>query len=326
MLKTTRSPCAAALTLMLAFISSGCVIVSANINPFGSSPEPLDEHEVSGSGRERIVLLDITGPITSHAGSSTFGLASRESTVTKVDAVLRKAREDDRVRAVVLRINSPGGTVTASDVLYDQVKRFKSDTGIPVIAEIQDVGASGAYYAALAADEIVAHPTSVIGSIGVVLQSVNVTGLMSKIGVTNQTIATGEMKDIGSPLSEMTSEERRVLQSVVDDMYDRFLALVRQNRTNLTEEMDRQMQDGRIFSAPQALAGGLVDRLEYLEETIEHTKRRIGLQDATVVVYRQPDALVRGIYSRANPAPVQVNLLSPDIIPSSPQLLYQWLP
>src|SRR5690606_10042416 len=128
-------------------------------------------------------------------------------------------------------------------IVYEQVRRFKKERNVPVIAEILDVGASGGYYAALAADEIVAHPTSIVGSVGVVLQSVSLAGLMQKVGVRNQSIATGEMKQLGSPLNEMTDAERAVLQRVVDDMYERFLALVRESRPNLTEEADRLLQD-----------------------------------------------------------------------------------
>jgi len=283
---------------------------------------------VSGSGSARIVLLDIDGEISSESRDSAFGLQLRESTVSRVDAALQKASEDDRVVALILRVNSPGGTVTASDILYDQIRRFRRRTDVPVTAVILDVGASGAYYTALAADEIVANPTSIVGSIGVVLQSVSVSGLMQKIGVRNQSVATGDMKQLGSPLNEMTAEERAVLQSVVDDMYDRFLALVHEHRPNLTEEADRQLRDGRIFSAEQALAGGLIDRIEYLDDSIERVKRNTGVEEATVVLYRQPNEHVRGVYSHAAVGPPQVNLFNLDsaLLPKTPRLLYLWTP
>jgi len=316
------------LSTALSAALSGCFVISGNVNPFSSSAKPLEEHKVSGSGRNRIVLLDISGPITSQPSGDPFGLHTRESTVARVDAALRKARDDDRVRALILRINSPGGTVTASDIIYSEIKRFRQDTNLPVIAEIHDIGASGAYYAALAADEIVAHPTSVVGSVGVLMQSVSVSGLMKKIGVANQTITTGEMKTSGSPLDEMTPEQRAVLQSVVDDMYDRFVSLVVENRPNLTEEMDRQMRDGRVFSARQAVAGGLVDRIEYLDDTIARAKQKAGIEDATVVMYKQPNEYVRGPYSQSGVAPTQMNLfnIAPGATPATPRLLYQWIP
>jgi len=314
--------------LCVATLCSGCVFVSGNVNPFARSQQPLEEHVLSGSGSDRIVLVDVSGEITSQPSGNAFGIVVRESTLSKVEGALDMAAEDDRVRALVLRINSPGGSVTASDILYNEIRSFRQSTRVPVVADIHDVGASGAYYAALAADEIVAHPTSVVGSIGVLLQSVSVSGLMKKIGVSNQTITTGAMKDAGAPLDEMSSEERAMLQSVVDDMYDRFVQLVRENRKNLTDEMDQQMRDGRIFSAQQALAGGLVDRIEYLDETIERLKRKLALTEASVVIYRQPDEPVRGLYSQAGPSPMQVNLLNmgDSLAPSTPQFLYRWLP
>ena len=313
---------------ILALCVSGCVIVSGNINPFSGSTEPLVEHEVSGSGGDKIVLLDISGEITSQSSSSAFGLQTIESTLARTEAALQLARDDDDVRAVILRINSPGGGVTASDVLYQQIRRYRDATSTPVIAAIDDVGASGAYYAALAADEIVAHPTSVVGSIGVVMQGMNFTGLMKKLGVETQTVKTGEMKDIGSPFEKMSDDERRVLQSVIDDMYDRFLGLVRKNRPQLSAEMSQKITDGRIFSAKQALDGGLIDRIEYLEDTIEHVKRSAGLGEATVIVYRQANDYVRGIHSRLGTTPNQSGVLNigAAVAPRSPRLLYQWIP
>ncbi len=325
---TPHSLVASALIASMALALSGCIVVGANLNPFPGGTKDLEEYRVSGSGRARIVMLDITGEITSEASGSAFGLTVKESTVSRMEAALQMAAEDDRVAALILRLNSPGGTVTASDILYEQIRRFKQKAAVPVIAEVVDVAASGAYYVALAADEIVAHPTSIVGSIGVILQSVSLSGLMQKIGITNQSIKTGEMKDIGSPLSEMSDAQRAVLQGVVDDMYDRFLQLVHENRPGLTKEADQQLRDGRIFSAQQALAGGLVDRIEYLDETIERTKRTAGIDEATVVVYRQPSEHVRGIYSQAGSGSVQMNLLNLDAaaLPKTPRLLYLWNP
>jgi protease-4 len=325
------SRCRRPLALLLAALvlqSTGCFVISGNVNPFASAGKPLEEHTVSGSGRDRIVMVDITGEITSESTGSAFGLTVKESTVSRTEAALRKALDDDRVVALIVRINSPGGTVTASDILYEQIRRFKKESSVPVIAEVVDMAASGAYYAALAADEIVAHPTSVVGSVGVIMQSVSLSGLMQKIGVRNQSVKTGEMKDIGSPLTEMTEAQRQVLEGVVGDMYQRFLQLVRENRPKLTDEADKQMQDGRIFSARQALSGGLIDRIEYLDQTIERTKRMVGVDEATVVVYRQPSEFVRGIYSQAGNGSLQMNLLNVEAtaLSPAPRLLYLWVP
>jgi len=320
--------CFAIAVLAALAIQPGCVLVTGNeLSPFSRRSRPLREHVVAGEGRNRIVLIDLSGEITDQSAER-LGVATREGTVALVDAALRAAEEDDRVKAVILRVNSPGGTVTASDILYARLMSFKEKRRIPLYALIMDIGASGAYYTSLAADQIIANPTAVVGSIGVIFQSVSLAGLLGKIGVSNQTVKTGAMKDMGSPLSTMTAEQRQVLETLIGEMQERFVGLVRERRSGLTPEMDRLMQDGRVFSANQALAGGLVDDIDYLEGTIDRAKRAAGLTAATVIQYRQPDDYARGIYARGGESPLQVNLVNLDSSPlaSTPRFLYQWIP
>ena len=147
---------------------------------------PLEESTVDGSGADKVLLIDLAGVL---AEEPVFTLESRPQVplLARVREELEKAEDDDRVRAVVLRINSPGGTVTASDILYHEVMRFKARRKVPVVASILDVGASGGYYVALAADRILVHPTTVTGSIGVLMLTVNASGLLEKIGVSAPT-------------------------------------------------------------------------------------------------------------------------------------------
>jgi len=193
---------------------------------------------------------------------------------------------------------------------------------------VLDVAASGGYYAALAGDEIIASPTTVTGSIGVIFTSVSLEGLMDKVGVRNQTVASGKMKDIGSPLRTMTPAERQVLESLIGDLQQRFVSLVRERRPHLTDQMNADMVDGRVFSAQQALAGGLVDNIGYLDGTIERAKLLAGLREATVVRYRRSDESGETIYSRASVGPPQVNLLNLNFesMPHTPNFLYLWSP
>lgn len=319
---------ALAILAVVLFVPSGCVLVTGNeLSPFSRKVQPLREQVLSGKGRERIALIDLSGEITDQPVSA-LGVETREATVSLVDAALRKAEDDDRVKAVILRVNSPGGTVTASDTLYDRILRFKKERRIPVYAAIMDIGASGAYYTALAADQIIAHPTAVVGSVGVIFQSISLAGLLGKIGVANQTVKTGAMKDIGSPLTTMTPEERRVIEGLIGEMQERFVGLVRERRAALTPEMDRLMQDGRVFTAKQALAGGLIDDIDYLAGTIERAKRAAGLDSATVVQYRPPNDDARGIYARGTNSPLQVNLVNFEAPggAAGPRFLYQWIP
>jgi protease-4 len=309
-------------------LASGCVFISGDINPFSRRPQPLEERVVSGSGRKKILLMDISGVITSEERGDALGLRTSESTVARVEGELQMAAADDKIAAVVVRINSPGGTVTGSDIIYDMLLRFKTEYDVPLLVQMLDVAASGGYYTALAGDEIVASPTSVTGSIGVIFTSVSLEGLMNKVGVSNQTVASGAMKDIGSPLRTMTPAERQVLESLVGDMQERFVGLVRERRPHLTEQMNAEMVDGRVFSAQQALAGGLVDNIGYLDGTIERAKQRAGLREATVIRYRRSDESGDTLYSRASVGPPQVNLVNLNLesITRTPNFLYLWSP
>ena len=318
------------LAVLLTLTAGGCVFITGDFDPLSRRPRPLTEQVVSGSGDSKILLMDLSGVITSEERAGPLGLGGRESTVARVQAELEAAGEDDDVRAIVVRINSPGGTVTASDIIYTGLMRFKTEHRVPVLVQMMDVAASGGYYAALAGDEIIATPTSVTGSIGVIFTNISVAGLMDKIGVLNQTVASGAMKDIGSPLRTMTPAERAVLQSLVGDLQARFVGLVRERRPTLTPEMNTTMTDGRVFSADQALQGGLIDGLGYLDGTIERAKQRAGVAEASVIRYRRGDEYADTINARAD-VPTQVTQISllnfeERALPQGPSFLYLWQP
>lgn len=319
--------------LLMLWCLPGCVLITGEFNPFASKPEPLEEHVVSGHGSAKVLLLDVSRIISGEDEEGAFGIKRRESTTARVRQELEQAGKDDRVRAVVLRINSPGGTVTASDIVFQEIMRFKAERHVPVVAQMLDMATSGGYYVALAADEIVASPTTVTGSVGVVMYGVNLSGLMEKLGVTNQTLKAGERKDIGSPLRRMTPEEQRILQDVLNQMQQRFLGLVQTQRPNLAETAMQTISDGRILSADQALQAGLVDRIGYLDDTLQLAKQRAGVSDARVVLYRRPDDYAENIYStaavRAPLASMQMNLLNVNLSGlglSTPNFMYMWLP
>lgn len=326
--RPSRSSFARAILVVLAgALLPGCFFLTGDIDPFDSKPKPLEERLVGGQGREKIVVIDISRLISEQDEESPLGLGTRPSLVSRVQAEMDLAAKDSRVKALVLRINTPGGTVTASDILYQRLMRLKADRKIPVVAQFMDMATSGGYYVGLAADEIVAHPTTVTGSIGVVLYAVSLEGLLDKIGVRNQTVKSGAKKDMGSPLRNMTEEERQLMEGVLGEMKDRFVGLVRERR-HLTPEAEQTISDGRILTASQAKALGLVDRIGYLEDGIEQAKARAGLSEARIVMYRRPSEYAETIYSRA-PAAAQVfNLINVDFGPylRAPQFLYLWLP
>jgi protease-4 len=283
--------------VLLAALPLGCI----SINLPGGPPPPLVETVVHGESGEKILLLSLDGILTGVPEARFFG--SGISPVARVQEELERAREDDSVRGLLLRINSPGGTVTASDVLYQAILRFKRERGVPVVAQLMGVAASGGYYVAMAADRVIAQPTTVTGSIGVIFGGVNLAGLMEKIGVEDQTLVSGPFKDAGSMLRPMSDAERAQLQSVLTDMYDRFVEVVGQGRPGLQGEAIRELADGRIYSAPQALELGLVDQIGSLEDGVEATRLAAGLSEARVVTYHRPREYRNNLYSASVDAP-----------------------
>ena len=312
----------------LALGTTGCFVVLGN--PLGvlQRERPLEETTVEGEGRDKVLLVDISNVITDLPTRHAFGLIEEESTVGRVQSELKKAAKDERVKALVLRINSPGGGVTASDDVYGELVGFKRERKVPVVAALGDVAASGGYYVACAADQVVAHPTTVTGSIGVILVSLNVEGLLGKIGVRNETFKAGEHKDLLSPLRGATPEERRIVQSILDSLHARFVGVVREARPKLDTGRLAELTDGRIFDASQALAAGLVDRIGGLRDAIDVAKKASGLETARVVMYRRADERRENIYSRAG-GPAQVNVLPVDLGAlggGGPRFMYLWAP
>jgi protease-4 len=295
----------------------GCTFLKVNI---GEEVQPLTEKVVSGEGRDKVLLLDISGVIMGGDGEPVLGGRKKPGLIVRTREALDRARQDERVKAVVLRINSPGGGVTASDILYHELKKFKQETGVKIVAHIMDVGASGAYYAALAADAITAQPTSVTGSIGVIMYRVDVTGLMQKVGVQTVEIASAEKKGIGSPFRTLTAEERKIFQDFIDSLYTRFTGLVAEER-KLTPDNVRKMADGRIFTSAEAKAGGLIDGVGYLEDAIELAKKQANLSQARVVTYFRPGEYKANIYSLN-----LINLDLGDLADPGAKFLYLWWP
>ena len=312
----------------LALGTSGCFVSLGSLGALRGE-RPLQETRLEGEGRAKILLVDVSNVITDLPTKHAFGLLEEESTVARVHAELKKAADDERVKAIVLRVNSPGGGVTASDDVYGEIVRFKNERKVPVVAALGDVAASGGYYVACAADRIVAHPTTVTGSIGVIMTSLNLEGLLAKVGVRNQTFKAGEHKDILSPLRGATAEERRIIQSILDDLHARFVSVVREGRPKLDVSRLAELTDGRILDARQALAAGLIDQIGDLHAALEVAKTAAGVDQARVVAYRRPDETRENIYSAARGAPAQVNVLPVDLgalATSGPRFMYLWAP
>lgn len=273
-------------------LALGSILLAVLIGWFGFAVfKPQESSGVStttkviktGSSDQTIAVLNVTGVIVDTTTNQS--IFSAETGVVSSEEMIKKLAEietNDQIKAVILKINSPGGTVVASDQLYKKVAEVA--TIKPVIASFGDVAASGGYYIAMGATKVMAHPSSITGSIGVIFQTINASELLTNVGVKMVAIKSGELKDIGSPGRPMTEQERAVLQSVVDDAYAEFVSVV-QHGTSLSEAEVKKAADGRIYSGKQALALGLVDQLGGFDDAITLAAAEAGLSDPQVVSY-----------------------------------------
>ncbi len=278
---------------------------------------------------DKIAVVDISGVLMNRERG---GLLTRgENPVAFLTEKLNRAAQDDQVKAVVLRINTPGGGVTASHLMYEEVLAFKERTGRPVVAMMLDLATSGGYYVACACDEIVAHPTTVTGSIGVIMLTVNFSGALNKLYIKTNVFKSGPLKDAGSPFRDMTEQDRKIFQGLIDNYYEGFLRAVERGRPELSPDRIRELADGRVYSAQEALKNGLVDRIGSIREGIAVAKERCGAEKVRVVMYHRPLGWAPNYYAQA-PAgqPSTVNLLNvnlPDWFrPSTPRFMYLWAP
>src|SRR6267143_3448704 len=203
----------------------------------------------------------------------------RDGTVTGVQTCalpIWEAADDRTVSAIVVRIDSPGGDGTASDLIWSELVRARKVKGKPVIASMGDVAASGGYYVAAGADAIFAEPGTVTGSIGVFVGHFDASELMGKLGLNLETVKRGASADLFSPNRSLTERERKTLQSWVDNFYDGFVSRVAEARGLSKADVDRVAQ-GRVWTGAQALDRGLIDRIGGLEDALAEAKRRAGL-------------------------------------------------
>jgi protease-4 len=191
---------------------------------------------------------------------------------------LSRFRDDESVRGFVVEIRSPGGVAGTAQSMYSELSRLREEDDRPVVAWIGEIGASGGYYLALGADSILALPSSITGSIGVIMEFPNAGELLRKAGVDLEVVKSGELKDLGSPVRDLTEQERRVLQDLVDDVYAQFVSAVAENR-GMDRDSAVSLADGRVMSGAQAVDAGLVDRTATLSEAVGVVGRMAGLGD-----------------------------------------------
>lgn len=297
-------------------------LISSLQDYFSPADAPQERyHSLSEIAQEKIAIIDISGAILDGEGFEK----------NQIDAV----REDDSVVAVVLRINSPGGTVTGSDYLYHHITELRQDRDLPVVVSMGSVCASGGYYIAMAVGDqencIFAEPTTWTGSIGVVIPHYDLSGLLERYNVKDDSVVSHRHKLMGSPTRELTpearEEERVILQELVDISFEEFKQIVRNGRPGLdqNEQAWEKITSGRIFTAPQAKELGLIDQLGFLEVAIERAAEMAGRDSDTLrcVQYKKPPTTLGSLLSaKAEPRGVLSGELESLIDLTAPRAYY----
>jgi protease-4 len=275
--------------------------------------------------QHKIAVVDVDGLLLN---VDMTGLGSRgENPVELFREKLDCIASDSQICAVVLRINSPGGGVAASDMMWHDLMGFKQRRCLPVVACLMDLGTGGAYYLATGADHIIAHPTSVTGGMGVILNLYNLQDMMAQFNVIATPIRSGDHVDMGSPVRAMSPDSRKILQDMADEFHNRFQQVVQQRRPGHDSKRNEDF-DGRIFTAQQALERGLIDQIGYLDDAITDAKAMAKLDTARVVIYHRNSDRGRNIYATTPNVPLQSALL-PLSVPGLdrsklPTFLYLW--
>ena len=317
--------CALVLGLSLFFniMLAGTVGALANAE---AAKDQLNKVVDDGDGDGHIVVVDIKGVISNQSEDTMFG--EGQSLQQRVMKTLRQIQEDDDVQAVILNIDTPGGGVTSSDIIHHEISKLRK-ANVPVVTIMGDLCTSGGYYIAVASDYIIARPTSLTGSIGVILGLMNAHQLAEKIGVEATPVTSGAMKDAGSPWRPMTTDERGQFQYVVDELYTRFVDLVLEGRmgkqglntdTETARAQIAPLTDGRVITAQQALKGGLIDGVGHWEEAVAKARELAG-SEAPVIRYNQPQTFF-DLFKVEQPAPLKPLGLQNEIT----RFEYRWRP
>lgn len=317
----------------------GCGALTFTVGVSASEQELQEKAvETEGGATSKVAMIDVSGLIMNARKSGL--LREGQNPVSEFREKLDKAAGDSDVKAVLLRINSPGGTVTATDIMYRELNRFKKKTGKPVVVMMMDVAASGGFYLSCAGDYVVAYPSTVTGSIGVIIQTVSFKPAMDRLGIHAEALTSGKNKAAGSPFGNMTDSHRSILQGLVDDFYGKFSKVVRDAKPNIPADKFADVTDGRVFSGTDAKELGLVDQVGDLYDAFDEAKRRANLSKAKLVLYHRPLSYVASPYSTspmgeadrrtASAVGTQINLLQLNLneLPgaSTAGFYYLWQP
>lgn len=298
--------------------------------PSTSAHSPIVAMPVEGRGDctgPKVALVDVDGLLLNFNFTGPY--SAGDNPVDLFRAKLDAAASDADVCAVVVRINSPGGAAAACDMMWRELKAFRDKTQRPVVVGLMDLGTSGAYYLATAGDRIIAHPLTVTGGVGVVLNLYNLRDFMNTYNIFSQTIKAGKHIDTGSMTAALTPEAKAVLQGIADEFYDHFKNVVQKQRPAL-KLADGTTLDGRVFTAKQALERGLIDRVGYLDDAIAEARALAGQPAARAVLFHRQNDPAHTPFATTPNLPLQAALLPislPGIDRSRlPTFLYLWQP
>lgn len=310
--------------LMMIFVAITSLAVMGGAGSAG--PGKLRETVITPSAAgDKIAVIRIEGLITEQGVGGLF--ADRGTDVEFVKKQVDQALDDPHVKAIVLKVNSPGGGAAASDMMYHELTRLQ-DRKIPVVVHMGAVAASGGYYVAMAGQHIVAQRTCITGSIGVIGQLLTMREMLEeKVGVKVHTITSGPMKGVGSPFSDLTPEHEQYLKdTLIMPMYRQFLAVVKEGRPNLSDDRLAVLADGRAYSAQQALEDGLIDQIGFFDDAVMEAMKRAKLTAAKVVQYKRESGLFELLSASSQARSDTILNVTPDVLNawSTPQVMMLW--
>lgn len=301
--------------LTTALVSGGGSSMSSGDYPQDQYPE-FDEIWSYGYGETKVVRIALQGIIMRGRQERLFGYDP--DMVEMILAEIRAATADETVRAILLEVDSPGGGVTPSDEIYAALEQFKrADEERTVFVFVRDLAASGGYYAAMAGDYIMAEPTAIVGSVGVIMQTLNMKGLGEKIGLSSVTIASGENKDMLNPFEEVNPQHLDMLQELVDSMQDRFASIVMESRG--LDHAD--ILDGRVFNVGQAMEENLIDGVGYWDDAVEKLAELLGEDEIYIVRYTYQMGFWDTLFASRTPKVPDFNVTA-----EPPRFMYLWKP
>ncbi|MDD5327396.1 MAG: signal peptide peptidase SppA [Phycisphaerae bacterium] len=293
------------ITLLLMVIGLAAVFVT------GQRDTLTEEVIQSGSRTSKIAVITVQGIINDEQAEDVY-------------EHIKSARRDKQVKGLILRVNSPGGTISGSDRICNEIRKYRQEEGKPVVAFMQGVAASGGYYVSVGCDQIVAEPTAITGSIGVIAGHFVLQGLLEeKLGIQPAIFKSGEKKDWPSPFQQLTEEQRQYVQDkLITPAYNRFVQIIDEGRESLTLADVKRLADGSIYGAEEALDEKLIDKIGYMDQAIEEVKLLAGIEKAQVVEYRKPFSLAYFLKSSSK------SMLKIDKSTlyelGTPQVLYLW--